>query len=558
MSDRSEWPPGGEALSRVDGRDGLVAYVDEAAFGDASALDVLLDPTAFGAEVLKRNPRRSVFLVRVGDRELVVKHYHERGLGDALKKLVGRSRARREWTVATALGSSGLPVPTPVAWARRSDGRFVTWSAFAMEAVPQARPLGGFLEDRYAPGDGRGEEKRPIVRTAAALLARLHDAGFDHQDFHGGNLLVEGGAAGRPGRLVVVDLHRVTRPGRVATSRRIRALADLVHTLRFALDPSDTEAVVEAYASATARPYRDVARMSGLVERACERREARRVSSRTRRCVRESSEFVPVASGGVRGFARRDVPLEALFDGIAAAREAIATGGVAARSIARRSSVAVASVAGRSVAVKQYDGDGSRSARGTVTRGRAGRAYVAAHGLAVRGVPVPGVVAWLRTPDRSFLIVDEVIDAAPLSAFSFRLLEGGTHAGQAAAVADAVAALLERLFTSGVSVNDLSPKNVLVGFDERGAPFAKLCDFDGVRLDRAPSRERLVRALAQLNDLAAGLGQRPRLRVLRRLARSFPALAGSGTAREIGRRTSARAAKRLRAPSPVSVEGARA
>ncbi|MFG0316185.1 MAG: lipopolysaccharide kinase InaA family protein [Planctomycetota bacterium JB042] len=550
MSEAAVRPPDEEADERVE--------VDEPdAFEGRSPRDVLVDPLAFGAEVLKENPRRSVYRLRIGRSELVVKHYRERGLGDAVKGAFGRSRARTEREIAAALVDAGLPGPAPVAWARRAEGRLERWSALAMRAVRDARPLGGYLEDRFAPGDGRTAEKRPWVEAAARLLGRLHRAGFDHRDFHGGNLLVEGGASGDGRGLVVVDLHRVARSSRISSTRRVRALADLLHTLRFAVDAEETRAAVAAYLEEIGAPRgeEDVARRTRLVEHAIARRETRRRRSRTRRCLRDGSEFRPIAAGGVRGYRRRGLPTDTLFEAIAAAREAIDDGGDAARSIARRSSVAVVPAAGRSLAVKQYEGDGTRSARGRLTRGRAGRAYVAAHGLSVRGVPVPAVVAWLRTPDRAFLVVDEVAGAVPLSAASFRLSPGGPDESRAAEAAAAVADLLVRLAASGANVNDLSPKNVLLQLPAGGAVRAWLCDFDGVRLDRPPSRERWVRALGQLNDLDPAIGTRLRLAVLRRLAAHVPSLRARGTAREVARRTAARASRTLRAPSPASLAG---
>ena len=554
MSERLERPPGGEAWAHAERADGLSAVYDADAFvglDGPGALEVLADPSVHGAEVLKENPRRSVFRLIGAGPALVVKHYRERGLGDALKTFVGRSRARREAETAAAMLAAGLPVPAPRALARRRDGAHVAWSAFAMDEVVGAQPLGGFLEERFTAGDRRGVEKRPWLERAADVLAALHAAGFDHRDFHGGNLLVERASDAAPTRLLIVDLHRVARPGRVPTSRRVKALGDLVHTLRFAIDREDTRVVIDAYLTAARGEITEADRWVRLVERACVAREARRVKSRTRRCIRESSAFAPVSSGGVRGFRRSDVPLDQLFEAIARARHAIDSGGKEARSIARRSSVAVAACGERRVAVKVYPGDGRRSARGAVTRGRAGRAYVAAHGLFVRGVPVPPVVAWLRTPDRAFLIVDEVLDARPLSALSFRL---ATDPPALERVGDALVRTLGALISSGARVNDLSPKNVLVRVDESSAA-AWLCDFDGIRFDGPMPRARLVRGLAQLNDLAPGVPIRARLRVLRRLAREFPDLAGGETAREIADGTAARAAKRLSVPAPTSVHG---
>ncbi|MFH0946577.1 MAG: hypothetical protein V2A76_15385, partial [Planctomycetota bacterium] len=82
---------------------------------------------------------------------------------------------------------------------------------------------------------------------------------------------------------------------------------------------------------------------------------------------------------------------------------------------------------------------------------------------------------------------------------------------------------------------------------------AELCDFDGVSLRRAPDRERLLRGLSQVNDLAPGTSVRRRLRVLRSLAAEVPDLRGPGTAREIARRTLVRSRKVLGTAAPEAV-----
>ncbi len=550
QDDRRTAAAGGAAeIARCSGPRGMRFRLRRAFAEQAGAglLECLLDPGAAGARLLKENPRRSVYRLETAAGPLIVKHYRPGGRGEALKTLLFGGRARREWSVAERLRRAGLPSVEAVALGERPTGGWPGFALFAVRAVPDAVPLGGFLEARASSGEESRAERRLWLGRAVALLAALHSRCFDHRDFHGGNLLVEGGAGGAGSSLVVVDLHRVAMRGRVRDGRRQAALALLLYTLRFAIDREDAGFAVAEYLAAAGRDASAAGAWQEAVRRALARLEARRVQSRGKRCLRESTLFTRVQAGGVRGFRRRAAAEPRLFAAVEEARAALAGGGAAVRSLARRSSVALARLGDAGVAVKVYEQDGWR--RGRPGRGRAGRACLAAHGLAVRGVAVPGVVAWLRTPDRSFLIVDEVRGALPLSVFSWRAAPGGDLAGLLAGAAGAVAALLSSLFACGARVHDLSPKNILLAWEE-GRPRAFLCDFDGVSFSRPPARAGMLRGLAQVNDLAPAVGLRARLMVLRALRRENPALRGREVAHAIARHTAERAAKRLGAAAP--------
>lgn len=538
-----------EGWQRVELADGVaILLARRFAVGDAVGLaERLLDPEPAGAGLIKQTPHRSVWRVQAGGESLIVKRYRTSGLTERGKARLLGGRAHHEWRVARALRAADLPAPEPVAVTCRGE-QGDRPALFAQCEVIGATPLGGFLEQRFRPGDGRTAEKRAWLERALELLARLHRQHFDHRDFHGGNLLVSAGDTPEQARFDVIDLHRVRIGTRVSVRRRQRALADLLHTLRFALDPDDTGHAVERYLALAGLDRAAVPRWRAAVEAEIARREERRVKSRTRRCLRESSAFRRIDSGGLRGFARRNVADVDLYAAVATAHDAIATGEAAVLSLGARSSVALARCGERRVAVKEYQGDGFRgSLRGRLTRGRAGRAYRAAHGLWVRGVPVPEVVAWIRTPDRSYLLVDEVRDSEPLSAGSFRLAPDGARATELRAAERAVVALLQALVRSGARLNDLSAKNVLLVRTPRedGELAAALCDFDGISLGRPIDLPWMLGALAQLNDLAPTIPLRSRLRVLCRLGRLCGGLFRADVAREIARRSAQRAAKRL-------------
>lgn len=511
------------------------------AVADAAALAAALrDPPAHGASVLKENRKRTVFRLRLGELALIVKHH--RGSG-AIAKVAPRTvarRARREIEIAQRLLAAGIRTPQPVAYAFEASARR---AIVATQEIVDAVPLGTFLETRFQPGDGKSREKRAAFLPAIDLLSRIHSAGLDHRDFHGGNLLVAPG-----GELFVIDLHRVATRA-PSPRRRLRALADLVHTLRFALDSADDAIALHRYCELDRSLAYDAPTLAAL-RRTIERRERERIQSRSKRCLKESSSFTRIAAGGCRGFRRREIETLELFAAIADARVQIETGGARARSLAAKSAVAIGETASRRYAVKIYQKDGfERSLRGRV-HSRARRAYRLGHALHVRGVPVPAVLAFVHTPDRGILVSEEIDGAQPLHVAAHRLAQRGEEAALLS-TALAVGDLVISFVRGRVSINDLSAKNVLVRVAPSGAE-AFFCDFDGVKL-RRPDRALLIRALGQLNDLAPQLGARIRLRVLLRVKRAVPELRGGGVAAAIALETARRQSKRLGVRPPLAI-----
>jgi hypothetical protein len=88
------------------------------------------------------------------------------------------------------------------------------------------------------PGDSRPVHPRvqALFARALELLRRLHDAGFVHGDFHGGNLLVDGEVL----RLVDIESIRCRRPGLKARAK------DIERFLENFLSPEDAAGQVQS------------------------------------------------------------------------------------------------------------------------------------------------------------------------------------------------------------------------------------------------------------------------------------------------------------------------
>lgn len=165
--------------------------------------------------------RGSVWIVRHGDLELVVRHYRRGGilgpwLGDRYLWLgLGRTRALREWHLLADLYARGLPVPRPVAGRVRRTGL-----CYRADIVTQRIDGGESLAQRLARAPLDAERWRMI----GACLRRLHDAGVWHADLNAHNVLLSAS------EIYLVDFDRGRRraPGswRGANLARLRRSLD--------------------------------------------------------------------------------------------------------------------------------------------------------------------------------------------------------------------------------------------------------------------------------------------------------------------------------------------
>ena len=206
------------------GRGGVEGWVDPAwraapaaLTGDPQAALELL--TTLQPEVwLRRIPRRATFAWRPEPgpasgsvaAPVVVKRF----VGDlARDRWYGRLRgaehvgpARREGRNLRALRAQGFPVPRALAWFEEPGAR--GRSALVMEHLDHREHLRALLEREAGQGleAGRpGSVERARLDRLAALVARLHRAGWYHRDLYLEHVVVTGP---HPGELALLDLGR--------------------------------------------------------------------------------------------------------------------------------------------------------------------------------------------------------------------------------------------------------------------------------------------------------------------------------------------------------------
>lgn len=132
--------------------------------------------------------------------EVYVKRYNFRNWLRFLLRAGRKTRAREEFDLGWKLMSMNIRTPRPV-WLAESDGTVSSFSLLATEALPQAESA----QDRWV--RSRSEHERLELLVALGnFTGRLHDAGFYHDDYKAGHLLIFPDRPSRPREFFLIDL----------------------------------------------------------------------------------------------------------------------------------------------------------------------------------------------------------------------------------------------------------------------------------------------------------------------------------------------------------------
>ena len=454
-----------------------------------------------GATVIKRSLGRTVYAVSgLNERDFIVKYHRTRGPFERWKYRVVRSRVAAEWQTARVLDEVGIPVARPFAMGERRSHGTLYESCLITEKVPGAAPLGPSLGGEIQP-----ELKAAILSELARLVRAMHEAGVLHRDLHASNFLLAPAENGY--QLILVDLHAARKTDHALIGARVRMLAKLIYTLSDVLSPAERRRFLAQYAGG---PWPWLERR---IDVAARRLHRIRMRSRTRRCLKESTSFYRARQAGQRIHARREWPPERLG---ALLQEHEAASGASVITDSKRTRLT--HIGNLSVKEFRPRGLGDRL-RQLVRRSRARRAWVAANGAWVRGMPTARPLALVEARGGGFLICEWIPEAVPLHEYVVQQFEGRPEAEtfrRKCRFLDDLGSFLYRLHQAGVYHEDLSAKNVLVTECGDAAWRFYLIDLVHLCLGACLSRARRIRNLMQINDVPGGLSPWDRLRVFRR------------------------------------------
>lgn len=440
-----------------------------------------------GGKVLKESRWRAAVLLRLPTgKGFFLKRDKTKGWAEGLKFFFSHSRARREFLVASQLEGKGLALPRPLSWIERVRNGWVRESYYLSEAIGEGV---SFIEDGV-----KSKEPRSITQLAMTLR-KFQEAGLFHRDLHGGNFLWEGDT------LFLTDLHGAKMVKRLSLDQRLWNLSHLFHSLRSMWREEEQLRFLDRYFEGKFDPLDEKEILREKIHAMMDRLQRRQWRSRTKRCLKESTEFGVQREKGVRYFHRRDFPVGRLKRVMAEHQNLVRE---QRSSLIKDSPEVIVSIlkdGGERVCVKQFSSPSFwRWVKEHFRRSKGLKSWRAANGMRARGVPSLRVLAlakrkgWLGPRD-SFLFMEVLEGAQEMDRY---LLRGFQGFDKKRLFIMAFARWLVRLHQTHLYHRDMKTCNILVSEEGETWNFL-LLDFEDILLDEDVSRKKLYRNFLQLN-----------------------------------------------------------
>ncbi|HSB04744.1 MAG TPA: lipopolysaccharide kinase InaA family protein [Thermodesulfobacteriota bacterium] len=427
----------------------------------------------------------ALFCLPAGER-LFLKRDKTKGWAEAFKFLLLPSRAKKEWFIACQLQKRNLPIPKPLGWMEKGHWGFVRESYYLSEAIGSGTSLIDLLQ-----------AKIDIPFESLAKRVRVfHDAGLFHKDLHGGNFLWDGES------FFLTDLHRAGILGSVSLDQRLWNLAHLFHSVRSQWGRKDFLRFLESYFGEEALDLEKKEAYLQKVLSLMEQFQRRWWKSRTKRCLKESTEFSLMKGEGTMVYHRRDLPFDQIK--VVVRRHEALVHDKPSDLVKRspESTVSLFTMRGEGkICVKQFQyphfierfKENFRNSKGL-------KAWIAGNGLIIRDIPSLKVMACVERRDgfgikESFLLMETSEQGREMDRCLFK---GFGEVQRKRLFIKTFAQWLSRLHEKDLYHRDMKTCNILVLEEGRGWQF-RLLDLEDVQLDQRVDEKRLFRNFLQLN-----------------------------------------------------------
>jgi len=471
------------------------------------------------AEPIKQSMARTVAFVPLADgKRGVLKYYKCRGLRDTAKALWAGSKARYEWIMARRLLGLGIATAPPIAFGERRRTGVAVESWLITEELAGCVTLRSVVEGHCPPA-----QRRSLVAQLGDMLARLHANRICHSDLHAGNFMVLAGD-GEP-QLYLLDLH-AAHVGGLSQRRMIQNLAMVLASTTFP-DTRNAERmrVLLSYCRAGLWPEQDRKTLWRTVDARADRLRARKVISRSKRCLVESSQFTRERADGCTTFRRRYFTPEMITAAIQEHDTVVERDDPRALKLIDGGATKVTLVridgVEHSVCVKEYrEPSLAARLRRVFVRAPALRSYVAAHGLLTRdiGAPQPLAARLSLCPlsGRSSFFISAGLDGSQgVDLYANAHFAGEGVVDQRRAFAVALGSLFAQIHRAGVWHRDLKATNIRTVETEPNGWSFYIADIDRVRFIESLETDRRARNLAQIHaSMPAVMTRTDRLRFL--------------------------------------------
>ncbi len=440
-----------------------------------------------GGEVIKESTWRWAGLLQLPNgRRVFLKRDKTKGWMEYVKYLFLPSRGQKEFFIASRMENRKLSIPKPLGWMERVQRGWVRESYYLSEAVGTGV---SFIDDRT-----KSKELSSVMELAKAVK-KFQNAGLLHQDLHGGNFLWEGDS------LFLTDLHRAKIVKPLSLNQRLWNLAHLFHSLRSTWGEEEQLQFLDQYFERRFNDFQKREILHQKIHPVMDRLQQRQWRSRTKRCLKQSTEFTVQRDKGIRYFHRRDFPLDRLKRMMEEHRDIVRERPSSLIKYSPEVVVSILNDEGERVCLKQFCYPHLwKRMKEHFRRSKGLKSWIAANGMRARGIPSLKPLAlaerknWLGLKE-SFLFMEARVKDQEMDRY---VLKGFGDLNKKRFFIKTFARWLDGLHKMGMYHKDMKTCNILVS--ERGETWDfHLLDFEDLLLDEKVDRKKLFKNFLQLN-----------------------------------------------------------
>lgn len=461
-------------------------------------LSNLLPPTFFesplsfiqgtGGEVITESKFRwaAIFTLPNG-RRIFFKRDKTKGWLEYLKYMIFPSKGRKEWFIAYQSEKRHLAIPRPLGWMERIRQGLVQESFYLSEAIGSGIPL---IE----------ETDRLMVKQTfnelVKIVRRMHDSGLYHRDLHAGNFLWDGES------LFLTDLHRARILKCLSIQQRLANLSHLFHSLRSTWEEGERSRFLDQYFADDSISTLTKGKYLEEIHSGMDRLQRRQWQSRTRRCLKESTEFSIKKERGTAVYHRRDFPLDRVKRAVDRHLSIVQERSVELVKESPEGKISLFRNGAERICVKQFCSpqlwnqlkDRFRLSKGI-------KAWMNGNGLRVRGMSTIKTLALMERKgwseqSESFLVMEVLEDGQELDRY---ILKGFGKLKEKREFIQAFATWLSRFHRMDLYHRDMKTCNIVVSEEGETWTF-NLLDLEDVSLGKRINEEMLSKNFLQLNS----------------------------------------------------------
>jgi len=449
------------------------------------------DPTSsvqeMGGEVIKESTWRwAAIFCSPNGRRIFLKKDKTKGWAEYMKYLFSPSRGQKEFLIASLLERKSLNIPKPLGWMERVRRGLVKESYYLSEAIGTGV---SFIEEV-------AKSKTPhSMIELATTVRKFQEVGLFHQDLHAGNFLWDGDS------LFLTDLHRAKIVKPLSLNQRLWNLSHLFHSLRSMWGEGEQLQFLNQYFEGRFDESQRREMLHQQIHPVMGRLQKRQWRSRTKRCLKESTEFTVQWEEGICYFHRRDFPMGRLKRVMEEHQDLVRERPFSLVKNSPEVIVSILNDEGEKICLKQFRtphfwGRMKEHFR----RSKGLKSWMAANGMRARGIPSLKPLALVERKDwlglkESFLFMEALANDQEMDRY---ILKGFEDLNKKRLFIKTFARWLDSLHKMSLFHRDMKTCNILVS--EKGKTWDfHLLDFEDLLMGEKVNRKKLFRNFLQLN-----------------------------------------------------------